>query len=300
MTRPFHADAVSGLSALKPHAGTIRTMIVDDEPLAVRGLAHRLKLFGDVDVVARCTDGRDAVEQIAACRPDLIFLDIRMPELDGFGVVQALHELQAGLGEDAVYRPLVVFVTAYDDYALKAFDVFAFDYILKPVDEERLSETLARVRERLTYAERALPEADVVGMIRTLSEEADEETKKRLMAELSELGFAHDDVLTIRERGKVVRMRTRDLHWAEAERDYVRLHLDGRSYLIRQTMTGLEEKLVEGPFLRVHRSAIVNTQMVRELCATPAGDYVLLLQSGAEVRVGRSYRSAVLKRFAGP
>ena len=246
-------------------------MIVDDEPLARRRLRSLLGGEADVEIIGEYGNGRDAVHAIRESRPDLVFLDIQMPELDGFGVVREI-----GVAE----MPAVVFVTAYDEYALKAFEVHAFDYLLKPVDRERFSSTLQRARSRARGED-----------TRTLG--------VRLEALLTELGRRGQEPqrLPIRKDGRIFLVRPEDIDWLEADGNHVRVHVGKESHLIRETLSKLESRLPERAFMRIHRSTLVNVSRIREIQPWFQGDYVLLLTDGTRLTSGRSYRDRVRSLF---
>lgn len=244
----------------------LRVLIVDDEPLARRHVRHTLAQDPDVEIIGECGNGREAVEAIRTHTPDLVFLDIQMPELDGFGVL-------AEVGADVM--PAVVFVTAYDEYALKAFDVHALDYVLKPVERERLLLALERAKQRhRDGTTRQIVSAQVTNILQTM----------RHTPAL--------DRIAIRIDGKHVFLAPGTIDWVEAVDDYVRLHIGRTTYLVRGTLQAFANQLPP-QFLRVHRSAVVNTERVREVSSTPQGDYRITLQDGTKLPAGRSYRGAV-------
>ncbi len=248
----------------------MRVILVDDEPLALRRLGILLRAHADVEVVATCAGGDEAVRAIEDERPDLALMDVRMPGLDGLQAARAISGPKA---------PVVVFVTAYDAYAVDAFRAHALDYLLKPVEPADLADALARVRKRLTTRETA-------------------GRAQELEAALEALKSAEDDTpdaddIWIKDRGRTVRVRQSEIVWVEAERDYVRLHLAEGSWLMRETMNRMEDRLDPALFIRVHRSAIVNRSAIDMTRATSTGSRVLVLSSGDTVRIGRSYESAV-------
>jgi two-component system LytT family response regulator len=230
---------------------SLRALIVDDEPLARRGIRARLLAAGGVEVVGECGSGREAVRAIGELAPDLVFLDVQMPGLDGFGVVDAV-----GAGR----MPTVVFVTAYDQHALRAFEARALDYLLKPIDDERFAVMVARARQRVAER-RAGARADAAG-----------------------------ERLAVRDRGRVLLVEPAEIDWVEAEGDYVRLHVGGRGHLHRETMAAMEARLAPLRFARIHRSAIVNVARVREV--RPRGDreYTVVLRDGTRLGLSRGYR----------
>jgi two-component system LytT family response regulator len=242
----------------------IRALVVDDEPLARRGVRVRLERAGGVEVVGECASGSEAVTAIGELSPDLVFLDVQMPGLDGFGVVEEIG---------AERMPPVVFVTAYDAHALKAFDVHALDYLLKPIDDERFDLAVERARRRIT--ERA-----AMG--------------RQLAAVLAEV---RDRRILIKDRGRVVIVNEADVDWVEAEGDYVRVHTGGRGHLLRETMSAMAERLDPARFARIHRSTIVNVSRIRELKPHPNREYTVVLRDGTQLKLSRGYRDALTGRF---
>ncbi len=240
----------------------IRALVVDDEPLARRGIRVRLERAGDVDVIAECATGAEAVTAIRDHSPDLVFLDVQMPGLDGFGVVERVG---------AERMPPVVFVTAYDAHALRAFEVHALDYLLKPIDDERFDTAVQRARRRISERQ-----AGSLG--------------RQLAAALAEL---RDRRILIKDRGRVVILNEADVDWVEAEGDYVRIHAGGRGHLLRETMSAMAERLDPTRFARIHRSTIVNVSRIRELKALPNREYTVVLRDGTQLRLSRGYRDAL-------
>jgi two-component system LytT family response regulator len=244
----------------------IRALIVDDEPLARRGVRVRLERAGDVEIIGECANGSDAVVAIRELSPDLVFLDVQMPGVDGFGVVE-----QVG----AEQMPIVVFVTAYDAHALKAFDVHALDYLLKPIDDERFDVAVERARRRIA-------ERKAIG--------------QQLAAVLAEL---RDRRILIKDRGKVIIVNESDIDWVEAEGDYVRVHAGGRGHLLRETMSAIAKRLDPARFARIHRSTIVNVSRIRALKPHPNREYTVVLRDGTQLKLSRGYRNALQGRFSG-
>jgi two-component system, LytTR family, response regulator len=238
----------------------IHALIVDDEPLARRGIRVRLERAGDVEVMGECASGSEAVSVIRDLEPDLVFLDVQMPGVDGFGVVE-----QVGVDR----MPTVVFVTAYDAHALRAFDVHALDYLLKPIDDERFDTAVDRARRR-------------IGERRAMG--------RQLAAALGDLRPRR---ILIKDRGRVVILNEADVDWVEAEGDYVRVHAGGRGHLLRETMSAMEERLDPASFARIHRSTIVNVSRIRELKPHPNREYTVVLKDGTKLRLSRSYRGAL-------
>jgi two-component system, LytTR family, response regulator len=243
---------------------TIRAVIVDDEPLARRRIRGLLVEAGDVDVVAECANGREAIQAIEASPPDLLFLDIQMPELDGFDVLRAI-----GVG----HVPVVIFVTAYDQFALRAFEAHALDYLLKPFDDERFEAALQRARERI----RQQQGGDLDRRLRALLQEV-----------RGDRGYLRRLVVPTGPRSVFV--RTEEIDWIEAERNYIRLHVGGRTHLLRENLSRIESALDPAAFCRIHRSTIVNVDRIQSVESLFGGEYQVVLHDGTKLTSGRSYR----------
>lgn len=248
----------------------IRTVIVDDEPLAREGLRVRLGLERDIALVGETGDGPGAVALIRREMPDLVLLDVQMPGMDGF-------EVLARVAGDCL--PSIIFVTAHDRYALRAFEVHAVDYLLKPLDGARLREAVDRVRRALAMGQAAPPE----GLVNLL---ASREGRR-------ELGHARR--WAVREDEHFVLLRAEEVDWIEAAANYVRFHARGKVFLLRCTMAALEQTLDPKRFARIHRSTIVNLDRVREIRPEWHGDYDVVLTTGEVLRLGRRYRDALLR-----
>ena len=247
---------------------TIRAAIVDDEPLARRRIRNLLMEAQDVEVIAECANGKDAIESLEASPPDLLFLDIQMPEIDGFDVLQAI-----GVGR----VPAVIFVTAYDQFALRAFEAHALDYLLKPFDDERFGAALQRARERI----RQQQGGDLDRRLQALLENVREDR-----------GYLRRLVVPSGHRSIFV--RTEHIDWIEAERNYIRLHVGGRAYLLRENLSHIVSALDPATFCRIHRSTIVNIDRIQAVEALFHGEYVVVLHDGTKLTSGRSYRRNLL------
>jgi two-component system, LytTR family, response regulator len=265
----------------------IRTLVVDDEPLARRRLARLLDAEPGVEVVGVCASGREAVDAIRRDRPDLVFLDVQMPELDGFGVL-------AEVGAERL--PAIVFVTAYDRYALQAFEVHALDYLLKPYTPARLSAAVERATRQLHAP------ADDAMRLAELLEHLDRE-RRELARKLDGAAPApapaapapsHTGRLLVKEGERMFFVPVERVDWLEAEGNYVRLHCGTDAHLVRGTLGGMEEQLDARRFTRIHRSTIVNVDRVKEVRPWFAGDYLVKLQDGTELRLSRRYRDRLL------
>ncbi|MEP6691641.1 MAG: LytTR family DNA-binding domain-containing protein [Gemmatimonadaceae bacterium] len=247
----------------------IRALIVDDESIARKGIRTLLRGDPDVTVVGEASNGRDAVQAIASLTPSLVFLDIQMPELDGFGVIE-----QVGLDT----MPTTIFVTAYDQYALAAFDVHAVDYLLKPFDRARFERALQRAKSLLQQrGGQAGLAPEAAAMLQALTE------RRR-----------YSDRLLVQNDGRIVIVKTADVQWVEAADNYVRLHVTGAAHLLHESMRALEKRLDPSRFLRVHRSAIVNVDCIQEIQPWYAGALIVILHGGQRLTVSRSYRKRLL------
>ena len=252
----------------------LRVLIVDDEPLARQRIRDLLEEEPGIQVAGECCDGEEAVEQILLKRPDLVFLDVQMPEMTGFEVLDALR------AEDL---PAVIFVTAYDEYALRAFEAHALDYLMKPFHRTRFQASLSRARETVA-ARRAAPA--------TSDPDGPDVLDRRIRAVLDEIQpqRRYARRLVVRVGPRIVFVNTDDVDWIDAEGNYARLHVGERTYLLRETMTRLEERLDPELFLRIHRSTIVNLDRIQEIQPMFKGNYVVILRDGTRLSTTRGYR----------
>ena len=255
-------------------AEDLRVLIVDDELLARDLVREILESIPNLTIVGECGDGLAATEEIARLDPDLVLLDVQMPEVDGFDVLQRV-------GADAM--PEVVFVTAHEQYTLRAFQVHALDFVLKPIDPQRLREAIAHARERIVRGRHA---ALVDGLRGLLEEVTDAETGGRPRGARR---------ITVRKGDSIRFVALDDLDWLEAARNYVRLHAGEDSYLVRTTLKGLLRSLDDRRFLRIHRSAAINLERVGELRPLPGGDYAVTLRTGERLRASRTYADELLR-----
>ncbi len=240
----------------------VRTLVVDDERLARERLLKLLRAEPEIELAGEAANGREAVKLIREAKPGLVFLDVQMPELDGFGVLAELTDAE---------RPAVIFVTAFDKFALRAFDVHAIDYLLKPFDKERFQTALRRALDHLA---RKQPN----------------EIHEQLSALLSEIRPAQaSDRIAVKGDGRVVFVKTSDVDWIEAADNYVSLHAGKESHLLRETMTALEARLPK-QFLRISRSTMVNTERIKELQPLFHGEYAVILRDGTKLTLSRSHR----------
>ena len=260
---------------------TIRTILVDDEKLAIQGLELRLAKYPDVEIIDTCSNGREAIRKIKTGKPDLVFLDIQMPGFDGFSVVKGVMEIEP---------PLFVFVTAYSEYAIKAFEANAVDYLLKPVDDDRLADALDRARTRMSE-KRGLEEAEKLKVV--LAEVAPDAMDA--MPEEEEVAGRFEKLINIKDRGQIFRVDVDSIEHIEAAGDYMCIYTGDNSLILRETMKDLERRLDPRVFQRVHRSTIVNLNQVRQVKPHTNGECFLVLDSGAQVKVSRSYRDVVAR-----
>jgi two-component system LytT family response regulator len=251
--------------------GKVRVLVADDEPLARERLRTLLAREDWVDLVAECPNGTEAIDAIGRLQPDLVLLDIQMPGASGFEVIEAI-------GPDRM--PLVVFVTAFDRYALRAFDVHALDYLLKPFDRERFHEALNRARQ-------------------TLERRGAGDLERRLLELVQDLKPSphHLERFVIKSGGRVFFVRADEIDWIEAAGNYVKLHVGNDTHLFRETMNALESQLDPDTFYRIHRSHIVNIERVKELQPWFNGEYVVFLRNGTRLTLSRGYREKLQERI---
>ena len=263
---------------------TIRTILVDDEPLAIQGLKLRLERHEDVEIVETCSNGREAIRAIKTNKPDLVFLDIQMPGFDGFSVVQGLMEVEP---------PLFVFVTAYSDHAIRAFEAQAVDYLMKPVEEERLADTMDRVRQRLAEKRGAEEAGKLKEVLAEVAPDAvDSVTDGGDEAHSSN---RYEKLINIKDRGQIFRVDVDTIEKIDAAGDYMCIYTGDNTLILRETMKDLEKRLDPRRFQRVHRSTIVNLDLVRQVKPHTNGECFLVLDSGSQVKVSRSYRDVVAR-----
>jgi len=259
----------------------IRTLLADDEPLARRGLELRLAGEPDIHIVDQVGDGAAAVRAVSAHAPDLLFLDVQMPGLDGFA---ALREIPAQ------QMPLVVFVTAYDHYALNAFEANAVDYLLKPVDDSRLHQALFRVREALDRRDASDHRARLLGLLGAISGRPSLTLDEALEAGGAQDLRDPDAPLAIRDGARTVRLPRASIRWVDAAGDYLCIHTDHETHVLRASLAQLEKRLDPARFPRIHRSTLINAARVSSLRPHLNGEYFLTLDCGQELKLSRSYR----------
>jgi two-component system LytT family response regulator len=247
----------------------IRTLIVDDEPLGRERIRTLLADDPEIEVTGECPDGRRAIAAIERFRPDLIFLDVQMPEVDGFAVLDAIA------GER---MPAIIFVTAYDRYAVQAFEVHALDYLLKSFDRERFQAALQRAKEGIRRSKEGFLNERLAGLLEDLQARQERLTR-----------------LVVKSAGRIVFLRVEEIDWVEAADNYVRIHAGRESHLIRETLQSLESRLNPENFLRIHRSTLVNLDRIRELQPIFHGDYLVKLNDGTQLTLSRNYREKLLE-----
>jgi two-component system, LytTR family, response regulator len=250
---------------------TLKTLIVDDEPLARERVSTLLQNEEAIEILGECRDGLEAIAAIQQLHPDLVFLDVQMPGADGFQVIQAVG---------AEKMPMVIFVTAYDQHALKAFEVRALDYLLKPFDRDRFREALGRARHHVEQQETG-------------------DLGRRLLALVKDLrpSAPKTDRLVVKAGGRLFFLRTDEIDWIEAAGNYARLHVGAEAHLIRETMQSLESRLDNERFFRIHRSRIVNMERIQELQPWFNGEYVVILRNGTRLTLSRGYREKLQERL---
>jgi two-component system LytT family response regulator len=265
----------------------LTTLIVDDESLARRGLKHRLKDIVDIEVIGEARNGREALDLIAEKSPDLVFLDIQMPGVSGFDVVKQL---------DVKTMPIILFLTAYDEYAVQAFEVNALDYILKPIDEERLHQVLEKVRADIKQKQALKHKRLVLKLASDISGETISSFEDLENKDVNALIQKEPSRLAIRDGGRTTWVNQDEIEWIDAAGDYMCVQAGGTTYIMRKTMKELEQELDDKILQRIHRSTIVNVKMVREMESHINGEYFLTLDSGHRVKLSRTYKEK-LKLF---
>jgi two-component system LytT family response regulator len=250
----------------------MRVLIVDDERIARNRLIALLEAEPDVEIVGECANGREAIDALSHTDPDVVFIDIQMPGADGLAVVRSIP---------AQKTPLIVFVTAYEKYAIEAFEVRAFDYLLKPFDRERFQRTLANVRREMARGRKPNLPKRLASLLDTI------ESRPKL------------ERLAIRNKGHVTFLRPESIDWIEAADNYVCLHCGATTHVMRETMNALEARLDSSRFVRIHRSTIVNADRIRELQPWFRGDYRVILHDGTALTLSRTYRQSVEVRLMG-
>ena len=253
----------------------IKTIIADDEPLAREKIRNLLEEDPDIELIGECADGIETVTAIRNQQPDLVFLDVQMPELDGFGVLKALRHSN---------MPTLIFVTAYDQYALRAFEVHALDYLLKPFDRERFQKALQRAKEHIRKEKSGEVNEKLLTLLQDLKSEKSNHHERKYL-----------ERLVIKAGGRVTFLKTEEIDWIEAAGNYIRLYIGKDSHLLRDTMNNIQTKLDPEKFLRIHRSTILKIDRIKELQPWYHGEYVVTLENGKQLTSSRSYRHKLSK-----
>lgn len=272
--KPAQHPSAAGL----PEAGKIRTVIVDDEPAARRGVRLLLDRDPAIAVVGEAANGGEAVAMLGNLRPDLVFLDVQMPGYDGFEVLARI---------DPAAMPSIVFVTAHDNHAVRAFDVSAVDYLLKPYDDARFAAALARAKAQVAARRTGTMDARLKQLLEYLQAQPGAPGGTARPAE------APPDRILLRSSGEIYFLKPEEIDWIEAEGDYMKFHVAGKAHLLRETMARLEARLDPRRFVRIHRSTIVNLDRVRKLSPSFAGEYAVILHDGTKLRLSRGYHERI-------
>ena len=253
----------------------ITALIVDDEPLARKFIRRMLEGDHSVEVVGECGNGREAVAAILEMKPDLVFLDVQMPEMDGFAVVETL-----GLEN----LPNIVFVTAYEQYAVRAFEIHALDYLLKPFDQPRFERAVKHAREKIADQHETRSErTQIAALLENVKQ------KPRFLGRLA-----------VKAGGRILFLKAEEIDWIQADDKYVHIHTGNKSYLVRQALSAMETQLDPQRFVRVHRSAIVNIERIKELQPMFTGEYTITMENGTRLALSRSYKNKLFELFGDP
>lgn len=247
----------------------IRVLIVDDEPLSRERVKRFLADERDIEIIAECTDGFEAVEAIRELKPDLVFLDVQIPELDGFGVLEQIGTQNL---------PAIIFITAYDTHALKAFEFHALDYLLKPYNQERFRQAVERARVQLQSINLDKTDNQIAALLERVTSH-----RKYL------------DRIMVKTSGRIFFVRVAEIKWISAEGNYLGLHVGTEKHLLRETMNNLSARLDPQKFVRIHRSTLVNLDSIKELQPMFGGDYIVTLHGGTQLTLSRSYREQVFE-----
>ena len=268
----------------------IRTLIVDDEPLALKLLRAKLDKVPEIQVVGQCSNGRQAISAIMDLAPDLVFLDIQMPGLNGFDVVKNLQN-------DVL--PLIVFTTAYEQYALDAFDVHAVDYILKPIDDERIVRAVKRALQRLDVADEVGSKPSILGAIDVINQQEQIGGASQQPNLAPSMNKNIEPKVVIKDRDEITILKQSDIEWVDAAGDYVCLHAEGQTHIKRSTLKELLSELDDSIFKRVHRSTIVNLNFIEKVIPHTKGEFFLQLGEFEKIKVSRNYKDAIKHFLAG-
>jgi two-component system LytT family response regulator len=264
----------------------LKALVVDDESLARKGLKLRLAEISGIDVIGECVNGREAINKVAELRPDVLFLDIQMPGMSGFDVVSKLQQDE---------MPLIIFVTAFDEYAIKAFDVHAVDYLLKPIEMDRLRESVERAQAHKQLDGVVTDKQRLLELIISLTGKS-ESSVVQLLKDHSG-ARSYPDKIAIKDAGETTIVLSADIDWVDAAGDYMCVHAKDETHVMRITMKELEDQLDPTNFQRVHRSTIVNLDRVTKVCSHMNGEFYLILDNGASIKMSRSYKEKVKHFF---
>ncbi len=269
-----------------PKVPPFRIIIADDEALARRGLQLRLQEIEGVEVIAECVNGRETLAAIAEHSPDLVLLDIQMPGMSGFDVIENLQQDN---------MPLIIFVTAFDEYAIEAFKVHAVDYLLKPIDTDQLRAAIQRARGRATQKDAVTDKERLLDLIIGITGKS-ETSVAQLMKDRTG-ARSYPDRIAIKDGGETTLVEVKDIDWVDAAGDYMCIHANEQTHIMRVTMKELENQLDPSIFQRVHRSTIVNLDRVEKVCSHMNGEFHLILSNGATIKMSRSYKAKVKHFF---
>lgn len=264
----------------------LSTIVVDDEPLARKGLMVRLALHEDINIIDDCSNGREALEAIKEHQPDLMFIDIKMPGLNGFEVINEIINQNLPM-------PIVVFVTAYEEYALKAFEIHAQDYLLKPADDSRIEDAMEKIRERIANKDNAEQKRKLAQLVSDVTGNKSGDILEAVENNRPINFNQYSDVLAIKDAGEVSRVPVKNILWIDAAGDYMCVHTASETHILRQTMKQLEENLDPRIFIRSHRSTMVNKNYISKFCSQLNGEYYLVMNNDKELKVSRSYKDKV-------
>ncbi|NQZ09510.1 MAG: response regulator transcription factor [Algicola sp.] len=270
---------------------TIKVLIVDDEPLAREGVALRLEGQADMQVIGECSNGKDAITVILEKKPDLVFLDIKMPKVTGFDVVKSVG---------VEHMPQVIFLTAYNEFAVEAFRINALDYLLKPINGELFKNSLNRAREQISKSRIAHRSKQLSSLLSAHDEHQSAAFTQNITTTANTDNAAitgNSDRMVIRSQGNVYFVNAMDIYWVEADGDYINIHTAQKSHLLRETMRKMEQRLQTHGFQRIHRSTIVKLSVISELSTSDNGEYEVILTNGTRLKLSRTYRDLLFEKL---
>ncbi len=266
---------------------TIKVLIVDDEPLAREGVVLRLEGQTDMQVIGECSNGKDAIAAILENKPDLVFLDIKMPKINGFDVVKAVG---------AEHMPQVIFLTAYNEFAVEAFRINALDYLLKPINGALFKESLQRARQQISQSRIAHRSKQLTSLLSAHHDHLHQDKPQPVVPSQSDT-IGNNDRMVIRSQGNVYFVNATDIFWVEADGDYINIHTAQKSHLLRETMKKIEQRLQVHGFQRIHRSTIVKLSVISELSTSDNGEYEVILINGTRLKLSRTYRDLLFEKL---